>query len=326
MTLSSRRDFCRTILGGAAGLSFASISPELFGQGASISVTKLTDNLSLISGAGSNVVLLNGPDGALMVNGGTAERSAELLKVVSEQTGGKPVQVLFNTDWHLENTGSNDTLGAAGAKIIAHENTKLWMNTEFHVQWQNRTYKPRAKKALPTETFYTTAKMTFGKEEIQYGHLGQAHTDGDIYVFFPGPNILMTGDLFTVGKYPILDWSTGGWIGARGLPPKPPATFVGTRADTMFLNLSNEQTRVIPGTGPVQTYAELKELADMMETVRVRFYDYIGKGMTAADMYRAAPTKEFDAKWGDPKLFIANVYPGLWNHVRELGFEAHGIV
>ena len=60
--------------------------------------------------------------------------------------------------------------------------------------------------------------MTFGKEEIQYGHLGQAHTDGDIYVFFPGPNILVTGDLFTVGSYPILDWSTGGWIGARGLP------------------------------------------------------------------------------------------------------------
>ena len=82
--------------------------------------------------------------------GGTAERSAELLKVVAEQTGGKPVQVLFNTHWHLENTGSNDTLGKAGAKIIAHENTKLWMTTEFHVQWQNRTYKPRAKEAGPT--------------------------------------------------------------------------------------------------------------------------------------------------------------------------------
>jgi glyoxylase-like metal-dependent hydrolase (beta-lactamase superfamily II) len=326
MTRSNRRDFCRTLLGGTVGLSLAARSPELFGQNASISVTKLTDNLSLISGAGANVVLLNGPDGALMVNGGEAERSAELLKVVSEQTGGKPVQVLFNTDWHLENTGSNDTLGSSGAKIIAHENTKLWMNTEFHVQWQNRTYKPRAKKALPNETFYTTGKMAFGKEEIQYGYLGQAHTDGDIYVFFPGPNILVTGDLFTVGKYPILDWSTGGWIGARGLPPKPPATFVGTRADTAFLNLSNEQTRVIPGSGPVQTYADLKELANMMETVRARFYDYIGKGMTPADMYRAAPTKEFDAKWGDPKQFVANVYPGLWNHVRELGFEAHGIV
>jgi cyclase len=342
MTGSNRRDFCRTILAGTAGLALAPKSASVFAQtGTSpISVTKLTDTISLIRGAGSNVVLVNGPDGALMVNGGTAERSAELLKVVAEQTGGKPVQVLFNTDWHLENTGSNDTLGKAGATIIAHENTKLWMGAEFHVQWQNKTYKPRAKEARPNKTFYTTEtitfprateKMTFGKEEIHYGYLGQAHTDGDIYVFFPGPNILVTGDLFTVGSYPIIDWSTGGWIGARGLPPGKCSTgaiavFVGTRADTMFLQVANEQTRVIPGSGPVQTYSDLKELADMMETLRGRFYNMIGSGMTAADMYRAAPTKEFDAKWGDPKQFLANVYPGLWNHVRELGCEAKGIV
>jgi hypothetical protein len=43
-------------------------------------------------------------------------------------------------------------------------------------------------------------------------------------------------------------------------------------------------------------------------------------------MFRAAPTKEFDAKWGDPTQFISNVYPGLWNHVRELGCEAKAIV
>ena len=333
MTRSNRRDFCRTILGGAAGLSLVSRA-STFGQSAAspISVTKLTDSFSLITGAGSNVLLLNGPDGALLVNGGTAERSADLLKVVSEQTGGKPVQVLFDTDWHLENTGSNDTLGKAGIKIIAHENTRLWMTSEYHVQWQNRTYKPRAKDALPNQTFYTTGKLTFGKEQIEYGHLGQAHTDGDIYVFFPGANILVAGDIFTVGSYPILDWSTGGWIGARGLPqrlvPKvscnPPV--VTTRADDNLVNLTNERTRIIPGSGPVQSQADLKEQAIMMETLRERFFDFIGKGMTAADMYRAAPTKEFDAKWGDPKQFIANVYPGLWNHVRELGCEGNGIV
>ena len=316
MRRSSRRDFCRTILGGAAGLSIPSGVSFALAQNAAaaISVTKLTDSLSLLSGAGSNVLLLNGPDSALMVDGGSAERSPELLKVVESQSGGRPVRVLFNTHWHPEATGSNDALGKAGVKIIAHENTRLWMSTEFHVQWQNRSYKPRAKEARPNETFYTTGKMKFGNEEIQYGHLGQAHTDGDIYVFFPGANILFAGDLFTVGSYPILDWSTGGWIGGMA------------RANTTLVNLTNEQTKVIPGSGPVQTQADLKELAGMIETVRKRVYDFIGRGMTAADMYRAAPTKEFDAKWGDPKQFIANIYPGLWNHVRELGPEAHGIV
>ncbi len=309
MARSNRREFCRTMLGGTAGLALAWRSSAAFAQTAAapISVTAVTDKLSLIAGAGSNVVLFNSPEGALLVDGGTADRSADLLKVVAEQTGGRPVRVLFNTHWHPESTGSNDALGKTGVKIIAHENTKLWMSTEFHVQWQNRTYKPRAKEALPNETFYTTGKLTFGNEEIRYGHLGQAHTDGDIYVYFPGPNVLVTGDLFTVGTYPILDWSTGGWTG--GL----------SRAHGQLVELTDAQTRVIPGSGPVQTQADLKELAEMTATMHKRFVEIMRKGMSAGDMFRAAPTKDFDAKWGDPTLFIANAYPGLWNHVRELG-------
>jgi glyoxylase-like metal-dependent hydrolase (beta-lactamase superfamily II) len=318
------------MLAGAAGLTIASRASSFFAQGGTtpISVTKIDQDFSLISGAGNNIVLLTTSDGTLLIDSGLADRSSDLLKIVAEQTGGKPVQVLFNSHWHLESTGGNDALVKANnaVKIVAHENTRLWMTTEFHVQWQDRTYKPRARQAQPTETFYTTGKMTFGKHEIQYGYLGQAHTDGDIYLLFPQSNILFAGDIFTVGKYPILDWSTGGWIGARGLPPKPPAVFVGRRADELLLSLTDAQTKVIPASGPVQSQADLKELAEMMETLRGRFYDFIGKGMTPADMYRAAPTKEFDAKWGDPKQFIANVYPGLWNHVRELGPEAHGIV
>jgi len=308
MTRSNRRDFCRTLVGGAAGLSLAYRAPKAFAQGTSaISATKITDNYTLITGAGSNVLMLTQPEGVLLIDGGTAERSADLLKAVADASGGKPVQALFNTCWHLEKTGSNDTLGKAGAKIIAHENTKLWMGAEFHVQWQNKTYKPRAKEARPNQTFYTTGKMTFGKEEIQYGHLGQAHTDSDIYIYFPGPNILVTGDLFTAGKYPILDWSTGGWIGGA------------TEAGASLVKLTNEQTRVIPGTGPVQTQTDLKDLAEMLLAMRIRVVDLLKKGMSSGDMFRAAPTKDFDAKWGDPRQFMANIYPGLWNHVRELG-------
>jgi cyclase len=221
--------------------------------------------------------------------------------------GGTPVQALFNTHWHLENTGSNETLGKAGAKIIAHENTKLWMGAEIVVPWQKRTYKPRPKEARPTQSFYTTGKMTFGKEEIQYGYLGQAHTDGDIYVFLPGPNILMTGDVFSVGSYPILDYSTGGWIG--GL----------TDATRTLAGLGDAQTRVVPGIGPVQTKADLQAQLDMLGTMRTRFIEMMRKGMSAKDMLAAAPTREFDARWGNPQLFITNAYPGLWGHVREIG-------
>lgn len=308
MTRSNRRDFCRTLAGGAAGLSLAYRVPGAFaqGSGSAITATKVADNYTLLSGAGSNVLALTQPDGVLLVDGGDAAHSVDLLKAVSELSGGKPVQALFNTCWHLDHTGSNETLGKAGARIIAHENTRLWMTTEFHVQWQNKTYKPRPKEAHPTQTFYTKDKMTFGKEEIHYGHLGQANTDGDIYVFFPGPNILVTGDTFTVGKYPILDWSTGGWI--VGLAD----------ANKMAVELGNEQTKVIPGSGPVQKLADLKEAAEMSKTMVSRFVDLLKQGKTAGEMFRALPTKDYDAKWGDPTQFIANIYPGLWNHVREL--------
>ena len=88
------------------------------------------------------------------------ERSADLLKAIAERTGGKRVQTLFNTDWHREHTGSNETLGKAGAKIIAHENTKQYLGAEIYVDWQKRTYKPLPPQALPNQTFYTTGKMT----------------------------------------------------------------------------------------------------------------------------------------------------------------------
>src|SRR5262249_25070245 len=146
---------------------------------------------------------------------------------------GKDVKVLFNTDWHLDHTGSNEILKQAGAKIVAHENTKLWIGADFYSDWEKRSYKPRPAAALPTETFYTTGKMTFGSESIEYGYLPQAHTDGDIYVFFPGANVLVTGDVMTVGQYPVLDYVTGGWLG--GLQ----------NANAALLKIANADTRII---------------------------------------------------------------------------------
>jgi glyoxylase-like metal-dependent hydrolase (beta-lactamase superfamily II) len=149
--------------------------------------------------------------------------------------------------------------------------------------------------------------MSFGNEQIQYGHMFQAHTDGDIYVFFPGPNILMAGDVLSVGRYPILDYSTHGWIGGM------------VNANRDLLQLVNEQTRIVPGTGPVQTRADLQAQFDMLSTVRTRLVAMMKQGFGASDMKAAKPTQEFDARWGDPTLFMSSVYPGLWGHVRELG-------
>ena len=240
--LALRRDFLK--ITGAAALSLAHRAHAQQAK-AGLVKTKLADNFFVVSGAGNNVLVCNSPDGALMVDGGSPEHSGELLKLVSSETGGKPVKVLFNTHWHPESTGSNEALGAAGAKIVAHVNTRLWLGAEIDVQWQNRVYPPRLKIARPTETFYTTGKMTFGGEPIEYGYMLQAHTDTDIYVFFPRPNILMVGDVVTGNTYPVLDWSTGGWI--TGM-------LDGQKA---LLAVANAETRILAGTGAVITRADL---------------------------------------------------------------------
>ena len=149
--------------------------------------------------------------------------------------------------------------------------------------------------------------MTFGAEPIEYGYTAQAHTDGDIYVFLPKQNVLVAGDLLAVGQYPIMDYVTGGWLGGF------------QTANTNLLKVAAAETRIVPGTGPVQTRADLQAQSEMCNTMRDRLVKLMRQGMGPSDMIAATPTKEFDAKWGNPELFIKNAYRGMWGHVRELG-------
>jgi glyoxylase-like metal-dependent hydrolase (beta-lactamase superfamily II) len=280
--------------------SAASVTP-------SITAAALGDNLIHFTGSGGNVVVVTGPDGLVMINGGIEERSADLLTAMAQRTGGKRIHALFNTDWHREHTGTNEAAGKAGAKIIAHENTKQYLGAEIYVDWQKHTYKPLPAQALPNQTFYTSDKMTFGTERIEYGHLGQAHTDAAIYVFFPAANVLVAGDALSVGKYPIADYTTGGWLG--GL----------LAANKTLLGLANAETRIVPGVGPSQTRADLQAQHDMLAAMMDRFPKLMKQGLGPEDIIAAAPTKEYDAKWGNPDLFVSTAYRSMWLHVRELG-------
>ena len=308
-SVPSRRDFLGVLMGGAAGLALPARAIGRVDEAAprAIVASRLGPNLILVSGAGANIVVAVGPDGLTMINGGLAARSAELLKIVAGQTGGARVQTLFNADWHPEYTGSNEPLAKAGATIVAHENTKQYIGAELYVDWQKRIYKPLPKSALPTRTFYSPGAMTVGAEKIEYAHLGQAHTDGAISVFFPASNVLMTGGALSVGAYPIPNYPAGGWLG--GL----------INANKTLLALANAETRIVPGEGPLQTRADLQAQHDMLATMYERFVKMMKQGMGPDDILASAPTKEFDAKWGAPELFVSTAYRSMWLHVRELG-------
>jgi glyoxylase-like metal-dependent hydrolase (beta-lactamase superfamily II) len=142
MSTLERRDFLKMSLTGAAATVLAGgAATEAFGRdkGSPIVATRLTDSIFLFSGAGANVVAARGPEGLVLVDGGQRERSKELLKTVFRQTGEDRVQTLFNTHWHPEHTGSNERLARTGTRIVAHENTRLWLSTRITTPWDNRT-------------------------------------------------------------------------------------------------------------------------------------------------------------------------------------------
>jgi glyoxylase-like metal-dependent hydrolase (beta-lactamase superfamily II) len=294
-------------LGGIASLTLLG-TRALRGQDApgTISAIPLGENLFLLTGAGANVVARTGSDGVVLVDGGLAERSADLLLAVADLPGAKPIRTLFNTHWHPEQTGSNATLGRSGATIIAHENTRLWLSTDITRPWENRTFRPMPKEGLPNKTFYGSEpkgnSLTVDGERIDCGYLLQAHTDGDIYVFFPKPNVLVIGDVISGDRWPFVDWWTGGWING-----------IVSGLDTL-LKVANEQTRVVPAQGPVLARADLEGQRKMFGNVADRLRTALFGGKNLDDVLAAQPTKEYDSRMGDPRQFLTLAFQSMWGH------------
>lgn len=303
MTLD-RRAFLHAVLAGAAGATFTDGAFAQPGAPA-ITATKLAGNLVVLSGDGGNVAIAIGGDGLLMVDGGLTERSAELLKAIAEVDGHK-VATLFNTHWHYDHVGCNATLGRMGATIVAHENTKKHLSVRTAFESANRTFDPLEPEGIPAETFTTGGTISLGTERVHYTHIPLAHTDGDAYVFFPASNVLQTGDLLFNGTFPVIDYSTGGWIGGMASA----AEALGKAGDA--------QTRIIPGHGAMATKADLAASHDMLATIHDRVAAMIKAGKSVEEVVAARPTAEFDARFGQgarkPDAFVQVAYTSIMRH------------
>jgi cyclase len=252
---------------------------------------RLRDNLTVVDAGGANVIALSAADGIVLVDSGPP-KSSVLGKV----------QTVFNTHYHIDQTGNNEAYAAARAKIIAHARTLEWMSTDYWVPLEERYEKARPKAARPTDTFLTTGSLKAGTEEIDYGYLPLAHTSGDMYVFFRTSNVLAVGDVASPLRDPALDYFTGAWIGGR------------VDAMDILLRLSNEQTRIVPAYGPVMTQAEFKAERDMMEEVRARLFKTVREGDGPKDMLEAGVLKGLPRIWKDPDKFLYDAAKGLWAH------------
>jgi glyoxylase-like metal-dependent hydrolase (beta-lactamase superfamily II) len=289
---------------GAAGLA----APFALAQTPKIESTPLGDNLYLLDGAGGNVIARTGADGVVMVDGGLAQNAGALAQAVAALPNSGPVRTLFNTHWHPEQTGSNETLGTAGATIIAQENTRLWLQQNITWPWNGQKFKKLAKVAQPNKTFYDKGTLGSGAAEIRYGYISDAaHTDGDLYVYFPQQNVLAVGDAACGQGWPVVDWWTGGWIGGivGGLQ----------RIQAVIGRDGNNDTKIVPARGGLLTPADIAAQVEMYGTLYDRLNQMTNKGRSPAEAVEAKPAKEFEAKMGNPDEFIRRSMESLWAYL-----------
>ena len=312
-----RRNFLKSAVAGT--FTTWGCPRALNGQPAAGGIRHLTENLAVLDGGGTNVLASSTPSskpsskdaGLVLVDSGAPNSGDQVMAALKNLGWNSKVQVLFNTHYHIDQTGNNEIFGAAGAKIIAHEHTRQWMATDYWVPDEDRYEKARPKAAQPTETFHTTRSLLAGSgtadaEQIDYGHLLLAHTDGDMYVFFKTSNVLAVGDVASPLLDPALDYFTGAWIGGR------------LDAMDMILRLSNEETRIVPAAGPAMTRAEFNSERNMMEEVRSRMWKQVLQGDGPMDMLEGGVLKGLARTWKDPYKFLYDAAKGMWAHHNKL--------
>ena len=312
---TSRRGFLRT-----AGLVSGAVALQSFPDGllhafqanaldarrtqagaAPIVTLKLTDRLNLLTGPGGNVIVFHGPDGKILVDG-FVRPAWPKLKAVLDGISAAPVKSLIDTHWHYDHADNNGNARAAGAGVIAHENTRVRL-TQAH-DLLGMKFEPAPPSELPTQTFASGLTLNANGEQVDLSHVAPAHTDTDVFVFFPNANVLHMGDVFFNGMYPFIDASTGGTIDGM------------IDAVNLALKRVTAATKIVPGHGPLATRGSLDSYGRMLAAVRDRVRTAKRAGKPLVEVQAAKPTAEFDDAWGKGFMPAADFLAIVYNTTR----------
>ena len=265
-----------------------------------IKTTALRGGTHLLTGAGGNIVASAGSDGVFIIDDQFAPLSGR-IRAALETLGPGPVRFVINTHWHGDHTGGNEALGKAGAVIVAHDNVRRRMSTAQLLRGDRVPAAPGA--ALPVLTFGRDASLHLNGDDVRMLHVARAHTDGDALVKFERANVLHMGDVYFNGLYPFIDAESGGSIGGV------------LAAVERGLALSDANTIVVPGHGPVSDRAGLAAYGVMLTGYRDRIAALKRKGRTLVQVIAAKPTAATDEALGKafikPDALVTSIYNTL---------------
>ena len=287
------RRYARYALTAVSAVLLLVLARPLSAQGApeevKIETVGVAGSVHMLVGRGGNIGISAGEDGVFMVDDQFAPLTAKIQAAVAEISE-QPIRFLINTHWHYDHTGGNENLGNAGAVIVAHDGVRRRLEAGGLIEFFNNQIPPAPKAALPVITFADSVTFHLNGDQIHVFHVPPAHTDGDSIVHFKKANVVHMGDLFFNGLYPFIDGSSGGSVDGV------------IAAAEKVLGMIDDETKIIPGHGPLAGRAELAAYVEMLQGVRAEVGALVEAGKSLEEAIAAKPTAAWDDPWG--KVFI----------------------
>lgn len=237
----------------------------------------------MLEGEGGNIVIAAGDDGVIMVDDEYAPLHDKIKAAIAAITP-QPIRYLVLTHFHRDHTGGNEGFARDGATIVAQESVTERLKAGTHSGVTGNVVPPAPDIALPKQIYSDYLTLQIAGRSAQLTHIANAHTDGDTAVWFADANVLATGDIVTFGRYPNIDYLYGGSIDGM---------ISGVDA---VLGMAKDDTKIVPGHGPLGTRAMIRGYRAMLVSLRERVRDLMRKGMTEDEVVAARPTADYDAK------------------------------
>lgn len=271
------------VVGAVSVLTASTLAAQNFDT-VQVKITRVAGQVYMLEGSGGNIGLIVGDDATFVVDDQFAPLTPKILAAIRTVTP-QPVRFVVNTHWHFDHTGGNENIGKEGAVIFAHENVRRRMSTGQFIEALNRTEPAAPHGALPVVTFTDTISFHLNGDSIVVFHVAPAHTDGDAVIRFTKTNVVHSGDLFVSDRFPFVDRSSGGSI--HGI----------ISAAERMLAVTNAQSKIIPGHGPLSDRARLQAYHDMLVVMRDRMRKEIAAKHTVEQVLASKITAEYDKDW-----------------------------